>query len=966
MKEGVEAGADFVACMKECIEKFQASTDGDNHGAARLVQVQVSRDPRDLREAWKSFNASKPENEAGLVECTHWLVSTENINDMVIMRTVVRGIGHVLNVSQALLDSRAPKNIEKVVKYDKFYGLYPSRDSFEIYPNEMPLCLDLLPDKMKPKLYSKHKVLEFPKTEVHAEIARFLLARAITWFEPVQSLLLKWRDECVVCDKYSLGEECGAAEKTCPMLHRPKTLEDLKRLVDIDLLMVELEESIFTGVTSVKKKAPEEWKSLLDEVLSEGERDFSVKYQACFTLWKDLLPVDGHPVFIAGESRKLLDYLIANDKVHSHLRRFLLERWRKATSCDKGKILKCSAVRETDVFVTFEFGYHLFGFHSGKRRFDKSPLKEMTSLEYDLDKTISKKKEGIKVRYFTFMMSPDQYWMNVECIAHRFTDAYELISEKNEPFEAVFKFNKFMNILNSRGNFEFYPKVEFFVMWLEFYVTVAFFLTAKLKARHFPNFLIVIPNSYLSLLQFIGATFTSSRSVAEIISRWTPTRSQDLRGTQLIQDRLRNFAYTISGFEQRVRIMPKILQRCKGDPQLYAVVERLQILAMTLVCNVGKAILPEGELQLMKMLVHVKLDEDAPSRLKHVQEQLKVAEGVRDVVNVLDQLFKERNKNEKLMISSWNQQEREKIRARTVQSTSTDLFSDEFLNENTLFAMSSKEHFEEKVEQTDVEDEQTMEEILKGKADKVAQKVEAEKVEAVKVLQKWWRLTLEKRKDKQDIKNASEIDNMFEALQIEDTMCGICGVYFNEILREKKLEAESVIIGAKSVLNKSPTLAEPSSFQRQQSENVWSRPQDTQTEIDDQDMLKEVRERHAVSIGHIENEQEFVSFKKAYKESIEAKLKEISVFLKDPSLKLIDQKYVEKYYDKHQMEIYRMTEKIKQVDMEILDMVQTKSWSNSGRVQQSFTELDTDFRSVLPYVMNVQERLKDVSIVIFL
>jgi len=175
-----------------------------------------------------------------------------------------------------------------------------------------------------------------------------------------------------------------------------------------------------------------------------------VKFHACRQLWNDLMPSFGHPALIDEESKELVEYL-RRDNVKSHFRHYLLDKWADALKEQKGsgteKKLKCKAVRETEVFLLFEFGYHLFGLDQGKIKMHLSPVEEMTSLENALDREVKKKGawdiQRTK-RFYSLMFHDGKKGVFVKCIAKRFTDAYGLISTRSDPYEAVFQFNKFM------------------------------------------------------------------------------------------------------------------------------------------------------------------------------------------------------------------------------------------------------------------------------------------------------------------------------------------------------------------------------------------------------------------------------------------------------------------------------------------------------------------------------------------
>jgi hypothetical protein len=214
------------------------------------------------------------------------------------------------------------------------------------------------------------------------------------------------------------------------------------------------------------------------------------------------------------------------------------------------------------------------------------------------------------------------------------------------------------------------------------------------------------------------------------------------------------------------------------------------------------------------------------------------------------------------------------------------------------------------------------------------------------------------RKEKADkTSQRTEADAMFEVIKVDDKMCGICGVFFNDKL-EAKLELEkSVFVGRMSVLNTSQAEAvfwgQP--FQKQMSKEAMG------------NLLKTIRSEHIQEPRHIKKTLELNNLKNKYRQHIAPKLRDINSFLYDPILNLVDYNNVEKNFGREYMAIDRMFRKGKLVEKEIQLSLKSRMWSvTAGLVEQKVMELEDDFRTVKPYVEEIHIKLKQVIVLLLL
>ena len=960
----------FLHCINETIEVFRRCDDTDSYGVAILLKMELSENTEELNLAWNAFKRSKPENLTGIVECAAKLIQLDKLDNFKRLEAMMKGIGHAFSVCKTLLEPNSRYNLEKVISYNRFYGLHHvSESTFEIFPSERPFLLELVSRPSKMKQLFRKKLVQLPKSEVYENLVDVYVRRLAEWIKVVAKKLGDLRNKHVVCKTYAIGSECterDADSTPCTMLHQSQTAENHKIMIQLDVLMVELESIILSEANNMPPNTSGTVKDILREMTKEGEKDF--EYKACFCLWNDLVPVTGHPVHAGDDSRTLLTYICEKDRVQKHLKFFILDQWKSARFSKSDETLDCRAVKETDVFLVFEFLYHLFGLHEGKNTLNKSPVKEMRALEGKLDKEILRHKGGARFQTsssffkYSIVMSPEDRSMNVECIAHRFSDAYELISERNDPFEAVIKFNKFMNLLDSRRSIGMFPNLDAYIMWVEFYTTVAFLLVAKLKNNLFPNLLMVVPNNYLHLLSFISATFPNKRNIHDIISGWTIKKKEDTRALKLIQDRLTYIACGVSGHNQRVQIFDHVLMRCQREPHMYGLLERIIVLALTFVSNVGQTTTLETEFNIMKLLAHVHLAQDAPERLRKLVDDIKSTEGIRDIVKVLSGFVKARERNEDMVLCNWVQEQRgkDKIEVLPLKSDSDELFADEFLHEETADAMSDKYYCSGRIDTVpEAVEEQTEEEIQKGKEEKATQKVEERRTHAAKSIQYWYKYILRRRQGTKTEKSNS-IDQLFEAVTIDDERCMICGTYFQETLDKDTTDDLMVTVDAKSTVNVGETKNAWGVVQRQHSENAWFKPQENTEDMASKARLQDIRHSHEATDAHYQNVQGLQVLRNKLKEQFAPIYKEIKEFLYSGDLHLENAEYVKSHYDKHQMDIDRMLALSKTIENEAMELYMRRTWSEFGTLQSLIKELESDYNTVKVYVLDMDQHQKQV------
>jgi len=879
-------------------------------GAIHLLKAHMFDKEEYCLKALQAFKSAKPfENLSGIVECYNWFFENDKLGEQERWKMLIKGIGQTLNVCIAMMNRHGERNVERVRKYVEFYGFHQSgQDQVEIHPKERPLCLEIA-RALATKEQRKKKLLEVSKDYAHEKVTAALLERVSQWVPALNKVLTVNRETLSQCEAFSMGQSC---EGDCSRLHKQQTEADFKAVIGADLMLVELEGTVQSAIASFRKQSKGRLTDLLNRIVDEGDHDLSNKYEAVLKLWNDMLQPSGHPVFVADTSAQLLDHVARHDKVQAHIRRYLQERWSKMVKGDRK--LKCEAVRETDIFMILHLGYYMFRLSLGKEKMERSPKDEMAKLEYELDKETQRKSGDLRsnVRFYSLLV----YGRKVQCIARDFMNAYELVH--SEPFEAVYKFSKFLHYYSGTKNLT-QDEFSLFLMWIEFYTVLAFLVITKLKSAHYPDVFFVCPNSYLSLLNYIGATFPSKGiNIETIVMTWQPPRRKQATATSDAQERLGVIANAIAG-RRNLRLMQMLAERSQSEPHLYAAMERQILLALTLICNVSEIVPVNEETSLMGMLCQLQLPDEAPQRLKDCLYDLSQTNGIGDISAVLVNLLEQRNKGEQLMVCTWNRNlfsGKKPLKAHVYTANQQVLFPKHFLNgDETYYAMTSQyenavsENLQEEEEYQ--EEEQTEEEQMALEREKQRQANQERRAAAVTTIVRWYRTFLEARKQ-QKSESKSEIEAQLHAINVTSDYCGICG---------KKLEHESSqVVGATSV--QKPSLMRQFSNVVQGIVNFGTstdpNPEQIQTEISEkQEALKQIRTGHMNTHEHQTKAMELNRYKKNYEKEIGPKLREVSSFMRDPVYGLTKKDYVERNYKQHATDIDRIMTYCQRIEKEI-------------------------------------------------
>ena len=991
--------------LEEAVGLFEMCGSGSltKLGEAELYLAELKADDSKVQSAWKTFSNIRPfQNEAGLVECTDWLLRHDTVNKLGPLKSIVKGVGHLFNVCRVLLDPTGQENIVKSRLFDEFYGFSPhGPTSLQLNRKEKPVGLSMIKDLLRDNPQKKVTQIEVPRQEAHEAIVGYLLRRAYcSWVKPVWDAVSEWRCICESCRYTVAGLQCpdqGNEQNPCKQLHRNQDAESFRKLISTDILLVELEHSLEDGAKKLLLKCRPNLQQTIESFLYLKTDPVEIRYQACKTLWNDIMPSIKYPACI-GNEKMFIKYLSSHDhqKVRQRMYDFLMESWGAATYGEKK--LKSTAVKSTEIFLLLDFGSRLFGLTENNRGPRIDPFREIVELEHKITME-ARKKENIRIfehkvkTYYTLMIdtgksgswhldtggSGNRYL--VQCFGRRFSEAYTQMASYNaDPYDAVYKFSKFCRLLMVRGDPSFLPELKHFLFWVEFYCMISFLIIAKVNWKNFPDFVFVVPDNYFGVVKFVEATFPKS-TVDEVLGWWKPNRS--VVTALSIQARLKFIVFLISGLGTNVKLFQDTFKHMV-DPDEFAAAERLLVLGMTLICNVGKTVPVECEISLVKEICKLSVTEKAPQRLARAVESLKSIKGIKDVAVTLRKLLQERD-NEAMNVCQWTVSGRiEKIKRDTLKNEL--LFSDDFLNPKTLPSLRGMEMtfaVSDYVKTAD-EGELSDDEIEKGRRDQEAHRQQDKRQKAASVIGRYIRQFLERRRKEKfaafgySKKKEAELAQMFEEIQVDAIMCGLCGFSFEhqmkgildqegtdwasgQLLTDRQNSSEeqgktgtgTLMVPSSSeavsdmqqkapgdkspdgkglsgwVGSKIPVMQNPTKDPLQ----PWGNPVQQTYDLEHRKkLLEDIRVRHCKDQSHLQKRFEFQKFKKDYTEKIFPKVDAVKEFIYNPEYQL--KSSVKDNFAEMRMDINRLFGMVDDVQRMVQLILAKKMWTDIGRLEQ--------------------------------
>ncbi|XP_060067394.1 TPR and ankyrin repeat-containing protein 1-like [Ylistrum balloti] len=978
---------DVLQILQEAIDILLLTSNQELRGEACFLKGEITNEVTDINESWGAFNKCNPRCEAGQLECMDWMVRNSDLHSKQNLSQVVKGMENLFRVLNLLVSSDKAGG-DRIFRY---YGLKPVSDEFlKMYPQQKPRALLILKGCLR-KADRKKTECEIARSVARDEICRFLLERGHYWYGEVTLALNRLKKEHEQCRQFTLGLKCtkNADGGKCSAQHNIMTDKALKSLLDIDLLHLEMDWYVQQGCGRLLKDINTDLIDMVNVFLPDTKHDHLARFKSCEVLLNHLMPRERFPFRMTEktlQASRLHDYVckIFNFKTRSSRDRKYLKEQMVCYLKAKYNFMKTKERKtNTDVFVKLYFLVNYFQLTSVET--SKLMMEFETEVrEEEIRKNPSKIKKRLEPMGFLVDDKQSQN-VSVQCVARRFCEAYYQLTIPSDPLEALIKFTKFIVILGDRNKTAILPEFSDFLMWTEYFTTVAVCFGAK---NNKVTNVFFLPASYLSLVNFIDTSFkTNGQPTFEIIQQH---RSSWVKNLSLSQDRAERIIGVLCGSEIRLNLIRHLFKLREDRRMDFGLAERLLVLCMTILCNMGKALFANKEADLMEQLCLIALPDDCPPRLVKAVRAVQEAGGLSDIAAALKELLYDRDQ-EHVCHCSWSATDRFGCKSSPLQKLS--IFRSTFFDPNTRKKMTNPGHDKVTTEEdedagrsslAELDTDMTIEEKYKWENEQKMYEEDQKKKNAAFVITSFFKqirfrrqcsilsiLVVEELQKELSEKRLKK----FQQFGIDEQACTICNVMFDKPAGNL-IEGQSYAATVSSSFNASPgsdltpkpsfassmnpftalfsnneqdtsieEVQQVSEMLQDTSENV-NESGDNATEETAESWRAKKKLQHEHSLIHERNMTDFKQFKVTYKTQIAAKEEEILEFIRKHDLRTEGLKN----YPDMTLDLTRLVDKSDMTQNEFDRILAKRDWGNSALLIQFFHEANAYFLGVQSYV----------------
>lgn len=970
---------DVQSKVKEAFElfKFLERSDcykyGDSQngaGEASLLLGQLTNDVSWIKLSWGAFNKSKPRNEAGQLQCMHWMMYNSDLKDRQNLFQVVKGMQNLYGVLRVVMLEK-PEDKHRLDHIYRYYGLEMGVEKTLICnPQQKPRILEIL----KMQRYSVNEKLV--KYGISAQDARFRIAQELLmkgkdWYNKLKKEFESQHRMLGVCPMYHIGVK-GQCQTPCTKGHHLKlTKYHFNKLIDLDLLFMEMEGFVDDGYRAISP-IPDALKKIQDSFYSWQENE----YCSCKLLLSSIFLKFQHGEGSTISTNSEVFYL--KKKLGERKHRYVQKQMERMLGSNYDKMRdKTNKIREknTELFMNMIFLMNFFNINLPLtdilQRFEHELL-----MEFHKGMIVHRTLEELG-----FLRENDL----VHCLFRRFMEAYEyLSSSNNNPEWALRQFSNFIH-LEKRPNHEpMLPDLGLLTMWIEFYTVVAFCLECKFTTVK--NISFVIPSSYLSVVNSVDSSFLGDKGVPtfEAINRYSPHHIPEV---DLVRNRTERLVGILAGTDSKINIISlafrrmseammsfqplgdidedqptkKVFEYSEDVIDSIAVAERVLVAGLVFVCNMDETVYTYSETHVIGEICRIKLPDYCPERLTQAVQSVQKAKGIADIAQCLKTLLIQREEN--LLQCLWLP--RNVRRHGIMPKTDIDMtvFQNVFFNKKTSEIVVNPDTVIESHINVD-DDELTMskEEKERIEADKRAYEVKEQKRKSAKTILMFFRhlrflSNCENLRDlceKEQLKEKqSSSGDIFSEVIVNGSMCGICGEYFKMEDRnnEKGHDMEDVqddteipVLSQPASTTSQPIVSESS---RNILHNMFSNVKgymfksETEPAIDQlhsqhfpslaetkekiQDGLTDLQ-KHERSMHHLKKQQDFIMFKNKFIREFKREVDDMKDFIEKYELKSAR---IKKLYPDVTLEIMHVTSAYDNVIQHVRKIIRTKNWRDN-------------------------------------
>ncbi|CAC5423625.1 unnamed protein product [Mytilus coruscus] len=465
------------------------STNNGLLGDAYYLLGLLTSKERYIQEALRLFDTCEGK-EIGFLESTDWLMCFSIRSDKDIMNKLIKGMMRLFQVLTLL--TRSANKINQRIYAQYGINVQTGGEHAFFNPKQKPLIMKLLRKNLIPNKNNPLKV-KLPLPTIRYEIISDLLSKCTAWYIKIKAFLYDEQTALRVCTRYKNDPLKCSWSHCCTGLHRPMNIVDFGKLIKSDIILIEIEDILDSGIKD------------LSSILMGRERKVLAKrelqpdvFLPCKRLLNDLVHLTASVVDFYNESNASAIWFLISDinGVKRQLQNYVTQQYVQ---------LRTNKEQHLSHFLEILTCIKVFGIHVDAKK-DLSNFLDIVKIEFDQGNASQKQ---LKKCGFIFDSNTGKF---ITSLARHFVDAFYGLTDTKDPFKAIEKFSNYLMNTTTVTHTSSLSELGLNLMWLRFYTFIGFCLLSKYS--HTSSF--YIPSSFLSIVQFIDMSVKPSTKCSTV------------------------------------------------------------------------------------------------------------------------------------------------------------------------------------------------------------------------------------------------------------------------------------------------------------------------------------------------------------------------------------------------------------------------------------------------------------------
>ncbi|XP_063413045.1 uncharacterized protein LOC134695651 [Mytilus trossulus] len=748
--------------LRQAIKLCGNSTNNGILGDAYYLLGLLTSKERYIQEALRLFDTCECK-EINFLESTDWLMRFSTRSDKDIMNKLIKGMLRLFKVL-TLLTRRANKINQRIYAQ---YGVTVQTGGEKAFfnPKQKPLIMKLLKKNFIPNKNSPMNAKLLLST-IRYEIISDLLSKCTTWYIKIKAFLSDDQNDLRLCTRYKKDPSIGSWSHCCKGLHQPMNIGNFGKLIKSDIILIEIEDILDTGIRDLSNILKGREKTLLAE--QELQTDVFV---LCKRLLNDIIHLTSSVADFYNESNaSAIWYLISDiNGVKRQLQNYVTQQYLR---------LRTQKEQHLNHFLEVMTVIKVFGIHVDTKK-DLSKFLDFVKNEFDAENPSHGHLEKCG---FIFDCNTGKFKTS---IARHFVDAFYGLTDTKDPLKAIEKFSNFLmnkTIVTHRSSLS---ELGLNLMWLRFYTFIGLCLLSK--GSHLSSF--YIPSSFLSIVQFIDMSVKPSTKCSTVdLIALCGNLSFDV-GLKLVEI-LNTFIQVTTGIHSKTNFLKTIFDKLNdinsrnGDTistnreqsnseiDIILLAEDILILSAVYLVNINGLSLSYLESAIVERLLTIKSDNKYPVGMKTFFRSFTRTSDTKCFGFCLRNFLNQ--KGEKLLKCTWDNK-RMMLHATEIFSDLIEIFKSESKNSTASShqTYADTDPTTEHAEDSDFSDDEELADY------KYSKEKQSRSAQIICTFLKNLVLRRKLKETKSVIEKRAMCNLLCDMTIVDETQCDICGITFH-------------------------------------------------------------------------------------------------------------------------------------------------------------------------------------------